>query len=135
MEPHPTYQQTSHAIEVLVQPIYLDEHSDPGEHQYIWAYNIEIRNSGQETVQLISRYWRITNAFGQVEEVRGQGVVGEQPVLEPGDAFSYTSSAPLTTPSGMMVGTYQMRTQKGDWLEVSVPAFSLDSPHETPKIN
>jgi ApaG protein len=129
------YNQITHDISVTVQPVYLDDQSSPEESYYVWAYNVKIENSGQETVQLRSRYWRITDARGRVQEVRGPGVVGEQPVLGPGDSFEYTSASPLPTPSGFMVGTYQMVSKSGEQFDVAIPAFSLDSPHEARRVN
>lgn len=129
------YGATTRAIEVTVEPRFLDDQSDPERPYYVWAYTICIQNQGAETVQLRERYWRITNAFGQVEEVRGEGVVGEQPTLKPGDKFIYTSGAPLTTPSGIMGGQYRMQTEDGDEFDVEIPAFSLDSPHDEKRIN
>jgi ApaG protein len=86
-------------------------------------------------VQLLTRHWRITDSNGNVQEVRGEGVVGEQPVLEPGSSFEYTSGTPLPTPSGIMVGTYQMASQGGSRFDVEIPAFSLDSPHQTVRLH
>ncbi|MFQ5959619.1 MAG: Co2+/Mg2+ efflux protein ApaG, partial [Alphaproteobacteria bacterium] len=102
------YQQTTHAIQVTVRPIYLDDQSSPSDEHYVWAYHVRIENQGAETVQLVNRHWRITDEHGRMHEVRGVGVVGEQPVLEPGDSFEYTSGTPLATPSGIMVGSYRM---------------------------
>jgi ApaG protein len=96
---------------------------------------VKIENIGEATVQLINRYWRITDANGQIQEVRGSGVVGEQPVLDPGESFEYTSGTPLGTPSGIMVGTYEMETQNGERFDVEIPAFSLDSPHQPVQLN
>src|ERR1700756_5198034 len=104
------YLETTRSIMVTVKPFYLEDQSSPAESHYVWAYHVRIENRGSETVQLRTRYWRITDAMGVVKEVRGPGVVGEQPVLEPGEAFEYTSGTPLGTPSGIMVGTYQMET-------------------------
>jgi ApaG protein len=129
------YSKKTHDISVTVQPVYLDEQSSPEESYFVWAYNVKIENSGAETVQLRSRYWKITDARGRVQEVRGPGVVGEQPVLGPGDSFEYTSGTPLPTPSGFMVGTYQMVTEAGEQFDVAIPAFSLDSPHEARRVN
>ena len=100
------YSKTTRSIKVTVRPFYLDQHSSPDEHRYVWAYHVRIENEGDQTVQLRNRHWRITDAFGRLQEVRGPGVVGEQPVLQPGQSFEYTSSCPLTTPSGMMIGDY-----------------------------
>ena len=125
------YSATTRGITVRVEPIYLDLHSSPSDSRYIWAYRIVIENKGTETVQLRSRHWRIMNSQGSVNEVKGQGVVGEQPVLKPGESFEYSSNAPLNTPSGLMTGTYQMQTESGEIFNVEIPSFSLDSPHHT----
>lgn len=129
------YAQRTRDIIVTAQPVFLEEQSSPREHRFVWAYQIRIENKGGETVQLLTRHWRITDAQGRVQEVRGDGVVGEQPILEPGEAFEYTSGTPLQTPSGIMLGSYQMETEDGDWIDVKVPAFSLDSPHQTIRLN
>lgn len=129
------YRATTNAITVTVNPVYLEDQSDPEESHFVWAYQVRIENNGVTTVQLRSRYWNITDANGLVHEVRGDGVVGEQPILEPGEAFEYTSGTPLHAPSGVMVGSYQMETEDGDWIDVDVPAFSLDSPHQTIRLN
>lgn len=129
------YSKTTHGIAITVQPIYLDEQSSPDENYFVWAYNVRIENRGGDTVRLESRYWRITDARGRVQEVRGPGVVGEHPVLEPGDSFEYTSGTPLPTPSGFMVGSYQMVDKAGTAFDVAIPAFSLDSPHESRRLN
>jgi ApaG protein len=122
------YRATTRGIEVRVTPRFLDERSSPDKGQYFWAYTIEIVNHGSETVQLQSRHWRITDAMGRTQEVRGAGVVGEQPVLKPGQSFEYTSGVPLTTASGFMVGTYGLISAKGERFNIEIPAFSLDSP-------
>ena len=129
------YEAVTEDIKVTVTPFYLEEQSSPLENHYVWAYQVRIENVGSETVQLRNRSWRITNALGQVEEVDGPGVVGEQPVLNPGEHFEYTSGAPLTTPSGIMVGTYQMETETGDRFDVNIPAFSLDSPYQAGQVH
>ena len=129
------YSATTRQISVSVNPIYLDDRSAPEHNHFVWTYHVVIENRGAETVQLRSRHWRITNARGELREVRGPGVVGEQPRLEPGDAFEYTSGVPLTTPSGIMSGSYQMESERGDCFDVEIPAFSLDSPHEPAKFN
>jgi ApaG protein len=129
------YSATTRQISVSVDPTYLDDQSVPEQSHFVWAYRIVIENRGAETVQLRSRHWRITNARGELNEVRGPGVVGEQPRLEPGDAFEYTSYVPLTTPSGIMTCSYQMETRDGENFDVGIPAFSLDSPHQSVKLN
>src|SRR4051794_20430625 len=129
------YSETTRSITVTVNPIYLEDQSSPTENHYVWAYQVKIENKGGETVQLRRRHWRITDALGRVQEVRGAGVVGEQPVLEPGSSFEYTSGTPLPTPSGIMVGSYEMETRDGGSFEVAIPAFSLDSPHQAVRLN
>jgi ApaG protein len=123
------YTAVSNQIKVTVLPKYLEDQSEPDEGRYFWSYTIEIANVGDRIVQLTHRHWQITDADGRREEVRGPGVVGEQPKLKPGDAFSYTSGCPLKTPSGIMVGTYRMVDESGAAFDVAIPAFSLDSPH------
>ncbi len=129
------YHETTRRIKVTVDPHYLEEHSAPDESHFVWAYNVRIENQGEETVQLRNRYWRITDSLGRVHEVRGAGVVGKQPVLKPGDVFEYSSGTPLTTPSGIMVGSYEMRTADGQNFEVEIPAFSLDSPYQPVRLH
>ena len=129
------YSEITKSIRVTVVPAFLDEHSSPEDDKYVWAYEVRIENLGEETVQLINRYWSITNSLGQTQTVRGPGVVGEQPILKPGEYFEYTSGAPLSTPSGLMMGTYQMENNDGKLFDVSIPAFSLDSPHQSTQVN
>ena len=129
------YNKVTRDIEISVQPVYLDDESSPDENHFVWAYHVRIENHGGKTVQLINRRWHITDAAGRIEEVRGTGVVGEQPVLRPGEAFEYTSGTPLTTPTGFMVGSYEMTTEGGEAFDVAIPAFSLDSPYQEMKIN
>jgi ApaG protein len=129
------YSAITREIRVQVEPIYLDDQSEPDAAQYVWAYRVQIENEGLETVQLLTRYWHITDGMGRVQEVRGAGVVGEQPVLNPGESYEYTSGTPLPTPSGIMKGTYQMRTPAGEKFDIEVPAFSLDCPHEARRLN
>lgn len=123
------YEETTRSIRVRVEPLFLEEQSSPAEEYYYWAYDVEIQNLGTYPVQLQERYWQITDSSGYTEEVRGEGVVGKQPVIEPGGSFSYTSSAPLRTPSGIMRGTYFFEADTGELFEVNIPAFSLDSPY------
>ena len=125
-----TYEAVTRGIRVRVEPAFLEDQSVPEDGQYFWAYTIQIENLGTETVQLKTRYWRITDSTGQIQEVRGAGVVGEQPLLRPGDSFEYTSGAPLPTPSGFMGGFYQMQSAGGELFNVEIPTFSLDSPHQ-----
>ena len=129
------YRTATRNIEVSVTPRFLPERSSPDNSYFFWAYTIEITNRGAETVQLKTRHWRITDAHGRQQEVRGAGVVGETPVLEPGKSFEYTSGVPLPTPSGFMVGTYGMVTANGERFEIEIPAFSLDSTQAGRTIN
>lgn len=129
------YTATTNNIRVTALPDYLSDRSDPEHGRYFWAYTIEIANLGTSRVQLLSRHWIIIDAFGRREEVRGPGVVGEQPVLEPGETFRYASGCPLTAPSGMMQGAYRMIDDAGVAFDVEIPAFSLDSPHAKPTLN
>ncbi|WP_119420834.1 Co2+/Mg2+ efflux protein ApaG [Desertibaculum subflavum] len=129
------YRTITRGIAVSVEPSFLQDESKPQERYFMWAYRVRIENNGTETVQLRARYWRITDAGGRVQEVRGEGVVGEQPVLAPGKAFEYTSGCPLPTPSGIMVGSYRMVAASGESFDVAIPAFSLDSPHEAVRLN
>lgn len=125
-----TYAQITHGIEVRVQPAFLPDQSDPAENRYVWSYHVRIANHGMHTVQLLRRTWLITDALGRTTRVHGEGVVGAQPVLRPGDTFDYTSGTPLNTPSGFMAGTYHMVREDGAPFDVAIPAFSLDSPHQ-----
>jgi ApaG protein len=129
------YEQVTRSIRVRVRPEYLEAQSAPDEGRYFWSYTVEILNEGSETVQLRSRYWRITDANGHVEEVRGPGVVGQTPVLGPGESFEYTSGCPLRTTSGIMVGSYQMAKTNGALIDIAIPAFSLDSPFARRSLN
>src|ERR1700742_612742 len=122
------YRTTTRGIEVRVAPRFLADRSSPENSYFFWAYTITLVNHGGETVQLKTRHWRITDALGRLQEVRGAGVVGEQPVLKPGEDFEYTSGVPLPTPSGFMTGTYGMVTAAGEEFDIDIPALSLDTP-------
>jgi ApaG protein len=129
-------------IEVRVASFYLEDQSEPDIGRYVWAYRVTIQNNGRETVQLLSRTWRITDGRGRTFLVEGEGVVGEQPVLAPGEAFEYTSGTPLETPSGFMTGAYHMVTRTkdvpdadGEPFDVAIPTFSLDSPHQSGRVH
>jgi len=125
------FSETTRGIRVSVRSFYLADQSEPDEGKFVWAYRIRIENTGRETVQLLRRTWLITDARGRTQRVQGAGVVGEQPVIEPGEAFEYTSGTPLDTPTGFMAGTYHMiETGGGEGFDVTIPAFSLDSPHQ-----
>ena len=129
------YQSVTEHIRVSVRPEFVEGQSQPEQNKYMWAYTITVENLSADTVTLLTRHWIITDGMGRSQNVRGDGVVGEQPTLKPGQRFEYTSGCPLTTPSGMMVGSYGMITAGGRPFEVSVPAFSLDSPHDRHSVN
>ncbi len=116
-------------IEIEVQTAFVEEQSAPELDRYVFAYTITIRNAGEQAVRLISRHWIITDANGKVQEVKGLGVVGEQPHLRPGEAFQYTSGTVLETPVGTMEGSYQMLTDDGREFEAPIPPFTLSVPH------
>ena len=126
---------TTGGITVLVETAYIEKDSDPDNQYFVWAYRIKIENNSADTVQLMSRHWMITDALGRQQEVRGAGVVGEQPVLAPGASFSYSSGTPLRTPSGFMRGTYAMRADNGREFDIEIPAFSLDCPHDEAQVH
>jgi ApaG protein len=129
------YRAVTRQIEVTVEPNFMPERSSAEKRQYFWSYTIVIVNSGTETVQLRTRHWIITDAAGRKQEVRGEGVIGEQPVLAPGERFEYTSFVPLPTASGFMTGSYQMEAEGGGRFDIDVPTFSLDSPDNKRVLN
>ncbi len=129
------YRAITRDIEVTVEPYFLEEQSDPEDSRYVWGYRVVISNLSDKQVRLVHRYWHITDENGQVDEVSGIGVVGEQPLLGPGDTYEYASGCPLDTPSGMMFGHYRMETPDGEAFDVNVPAFSLDIPNLTRTLN
>jgi ApaG protein len=122
------YKATTRAIQVTVEPQYLPDQSEPTKSQYVWAYTVRIENGGDVAVQLRSRHWKITDGLGRLQEVKGPGVVGKTPLLRPGEVFEYTSGTPLSTPSGIMGGTYQMVDEAGEKFDIEIPTFSLDTP-------
>ena len=125
------FSATTADVRVSVQPLFLADQSEPEHSHYVWAYRVSIENLGRRVVQLMKRTWYITDGRGLTQRVHGDGVVGEQPVLEPGESFEYTSGTPLSTPSGFMRGQYHMvATDSGEPFDVTIPAFSLDSPHQ-----
>ena len=126
-----TSEAVTHNVRVEVESKYSPDYSQPFQAQWRFIYTIRITNEGAETVQLLSRHWIITDAMGEVHEVRGPGVVGKQPVLEPGESFEYTSGCDLTTPFGTMRGTYQMVTSEREDFEIEIPAFTLTEPYTT----
>lgn len=129
------YSKTTNSVKVCVKPTYLSDQSYPSENHYTWAYNVRLENVGNQTIQLLNRYWHITDSNGHIKEVRGPGVVGEQPVLKPGDKFEYTSGTLLQSPSGIMMGNYEMITSDGEKFNIDIPTFSLDSPEQMSKPN
>ncbi len=129
------YRAVTRQIEVTVTPHFLPESSSQETRYYFWSYTIEITNRGRQAVQLKTRHWRITDAFGRLQEVRGAGVVGEEPVLQPGASYEYTSGVPLPTPSGFMVGSYGMVSDTGERFDIDIPPFSLDAPQVQRTLN
>lgn len=124
----PLFEKVTHSIRVAIYTHYLAEQSDPETNKYVWAYQVSISNEGQETVQLLNRYWHITDSTGEIKEVRGEGVVGERPTIKPGDIYRYTSGTPLKSSSGFMTGSYEMIGEAGELFDVDVPTFPLDTP-------
>lgn len=129
------YEQETAGMIVRVAPEFLPEESRPEDGRFVWAYTIEIENRRTDSVQLMSRFWRITDENGSTQEVRGDGVIGQQPVIEPGASFRYTSAAPLAAPSGIMMGAYSMQRTNGEAFDINVPLFALDSPHNAKLAN
>lgn len=130
------YALTTRGVMVSVRAFFLADQSNPDDNRFVWAYRVRIANHGNRTVQLLRRTWHITDARGRTQHVHGPGVVGEQPTLDPGQAFEYTSGTPLETPSGIMTGAYHMIVPaSGEMFDVEIPAFSLDSPHQSGRIH
>ncbi|VAV96818.1 ApaG protein [hydrothermal vent metagenome] len=130
-----TYELTTCDIMVRVTPEFMEADSDPAALRYLWAYTVEIFNGGPHAVQVMNRHWQITDGFGHSTEVRGKGIIGKQPIIEPGNSFSYTSGAPLATPSGIMGGVYEVRDDNGFVFDVLIPNFSLDSRHDRARVH
>ncbi len=129
------YEQTTRHIRIVVRPQFLENQSQPDQGKFVWAYTITLENLSGDTVQLLTRHWIITDGIGHKQEVKGDGVIGEQPTLRPGDSFQYTSGCPLATPSGVMSGSYGMVDERGHIFDVVIPAFSLDSPYDVHSVN
>ena len=130
------YSAKTRGVVVSVQTAYLTEQSDPEAGTWVWAYQVRIENQGAETVQLLRRTWRITDARGRMQTVEGPGVVGKTPTLEPGDAFEYTSGTPLGTASGFMSGLYHMVVlATGEAFDADIPTFSLDAPAQSRSVH
>ncbi|MBR9824235.1 MAG: Co2+/Mg2+ efflux protein ApaG [Alphaproteobacteria bacterium] len=124
------YELETKGVKISVELDYLEDESAPDESRFVWAYTIDIQNTSDQAVQLLSRKWVITDSMGRTEHVQGPGVVGEQPVIEPGERFRYTSGTPLRTDSGFMQGSYEMRSASGESFAAIIPSFSLDRPDE-----
>ena len=130
------YTATTQGVKVSVRSFFLADKSNPDEGEFFWAYRIRIENQGDETVQVLRRTWHITDAQGRTQSVHGDGVVGETPVIDPGKTFEYTSGTPLNTPSGFMRGMYHaVVVPTGEKLDLAIPAFSLDSPHQDHRVH
>ena len=130
-----TFEDVTEGVRVAVQSYFLEDQSNPDEGQYIWAYRIRITNESNQAVKLLNRHWIITDGRGGINEVKGVGVIGEQPLIQPGQHYVYTSGSPLKTPSGFMRGSYEMIDSKNRIFTVAIPAFSLDSPYCSQGIN
>lgn len=135
-QPNDVYSRETAGIRVTIRSIYLEDQSEPDERHFVWAYQVKIENAGQVTMQLLRRTWTITDAHGQMQHIHGPGVVGEQPVLDPGDVFEYTSGTPLETPTGFMSGIFHMiAVDSGEPFDIATPLFSLDSPHDDHRLH
>lgn len=130
-----TFEKTTESITVRVCPEFMEDHSQPENSHFFWAYHVTIENKSNKTVQLLTRHWRISDAKGLIQDVKGDGIVGNQPVLKPGERFQYSSGAPLKTPSGMMFGSYGVIESEGTSFNVEIPAFSLDSPYRNTSVH
>jgi len=129
------YSKKTRKINITVNPYFLDDQSEPEDQHFVWAYQVTIDNQSNDKVQLKNRYWKIIDSNGSEQEVRGEGVVGEQPILNPGERFEYTSGTPLSTPSGVMLGRYVFETETKETVEALIPPFSLDSPYDSSLMN
>ena len=129
------YSKTTNGITVTVTPYFLDDQSSPQESHYVWAYQVNITNSGSSSIKLNQRNWLIIDANGKVINIQGEGVVGEFPTIDPGQSFEYTSGTPLKTNNGIMQGFYLVSQDSGENLKIDIPAFSLDSPYNKKNVN
>jgi ApaG protein len=130
-----TYEAETDGVIVRVSPRFLEDESSPEDNRFMWAYHVEIENRGERRLRLLTRHWRITDRDGRVQEVNGSGVVGQNPELSPGEKFEYTSGAPLSAPSGLMVGSYRLTDEHGETLDARIPMFALDSPYDERRAN
>ncbi len=135
MADFPVFERQTNDVVIRVTPRFQDEESAPDKDRYVWSYKVEIENKGDLAVQLITRHWKITDRAGRMQEVNGRGVIGQTPIIKPGDTFEYTSVAPLTEPSGLMEGVYGMTVENGGELEAQIPMFALDSPYDSSRPN
>ncbi|MDB4184108.1 Co2+/Mg2+ efflux protein ApaG [Alphaproteobacteria bacterium] len=129
------YSKTTNGVTVTVNPYFLDDQSSPNDNHYVWAYKVNIDNKGDDVLRLQQRTWIIIDGNGRVLQVQGDGVVGETPIIKPGETFEYTSGTPLKTTSGIMQGYYSMSADSGEKIKIDIPTFSLDSPYEKKKIH
>ncbi len=129
------YSKTTHGVTISATPVYLEAQSDPTIDEYVWAYFIKIENKSDKELQLMRREWTIVDADGRTQNIDGDGVIGEMPLLKPGESFEYASGTPLRTASGIMMGTYEMLSEKGEMIKVDIPAFSLDSGEDLRLVN
>lgn len=126
----PVYEAVTDGVAVRVQPRFMHDESKPSASEYVWAYTVEIENQSDQPWQVMHRHWRIIDSAGRTQKVDGEGVVGQQPVINPGEAFKYTSGAPLSAPSGVMGGSLDLISEGEEFMTVTIPTFSLDSPYE-----
>tara|TARA_B100000035_G_C21024550_1_gene565593 strand:- start:1601 stop:1993 length:393 start_codon:yes stop_codon:yes gene_type:complete len=129
------YKKTTFGVTVTVHPYFLEDQSSPQESHYVWAYQVNIQNSSMNTIKLNHRSWLIIDANGKIINIQGEGVVGEFPILHPGECFEYTSGTPLKTTNGIMQGFYLMSQENGEQLKIDIPTFSLDSPYNKKNLN
>ena len=129
--PPPQYEALTAGVRIRVRPKFMHDESEPSEGKFIWAYTVDVENETEQTWTIVRRHWHIVDAAGRTQLVEGEGVIGQTPTIEPGERFSYTSGAPLSAPSGIMSGAYDMKSDTGEMLVAVIPAFSLDSPYET----
>ena len=129
------YSKTTNGVTVTVTPYFLDDQSSPLESHFVWAYQVNIKNSSKNSIKLSHRNWFIIDANGKILNISGEGVVGEFPLIKPGESFEYTSGTPLKTNNGIMQGFYLVSQENGEELKIDIPTFSLDSPYNKTKLN
>ena len=129
--PPPLYEHVTEGVRIRVRPKFMHDESEPVQGRFMWSYIVDVENESEQTWTIVRRHWRIVDALGRMQAVDGEGVIGQTPTLEPGERFSYMSGAPLSAPSGLMSGTYDLQSEEGEVLIVTIPMFSLDSPYET----